>query len=67
MKTKTPILELVDIYKSFGLKLQKWPREKIDTGVDELFSLVHLEGLGDRTIDRISGGQHMFWSLNIGI
>jgi len=41
----------------FGLKLQKWPREKIDTRVDELLSLVHMEGLGDRTIDRISGGQ----------
>ncbi len=41
----------------FGLKLQKWPKEKIDTRVEELLSLVHMEGLGDRTIDRISGGQ----------
>ena len=41
----------------FGLKLQKWPKEKIDTRVEELLSLVHMDGLGDRTIDRISGGQ----------
>jgi len=41
----------------FGLKLQKWPKEKIDDRVDDLLSLVQMEGLGDRTIDRISGGQ----------
>jgi spermidine/putrescine ABC transporter ATP-binding subunit len=41
----------------FGLKLQKWPKKKIDTRVEELLSLVHMEGFGDRTIDRISGGQ----------
>ncbi|HIJ55073.1 MAG TPA: ABC transporter ATP-binding protein [Deltaproteobacteria bacterium] len=41
----------------FGLKLKKWPRNKIDSRVEELLSLVHMEGLGDRTIDRISGGQ----------
>jgi ABC-type Fe3+/spermidine/putrescine transport system ATPase subunit len=41
----------------FGLKLQKWPKKKIDTRVEELLSLVHMDGLGDRTIDRISGGQ----------
>ena len=41
----------------FGLKLQKLPQQKIDDRVDKLLSLVHLDGLGDRTIDRISGGQ----------
>jgi ABC-type Fe3+/spermidine/putrescine transport system ATPase subunit len=41
----------------FGLKLQKWPKKKIDTRVEELLALVHLDGLGDRTIDRLSGGQ----------
>jgi ABC-type Fe3+/spermidine/putrescine transport system ATPase subunit len=41
----------------FGLKLQKWPTKKIDARVEELLALVHLEGLGDRTIDRLSGGQ----------
>ena len=39
----------------FGLKLQKWPKDKIDNRVEELLALVHMEGLGDRTIDRISG------------
>jgi spermidine/putrescine ABC transporter ATP-binding subunit len=41
----------------FGLKLKKWPKNKINTRVEKLLSLVHMEGLGDRTIDRISGGQ----------
>lgn len=41
----------------FGLKLKKWPKEKINTRVEKLLSLVHMEGLGNRTIDRISGGQ----------
>ena len=42
---------------SFGLKLQKWPKKKIDERVEELLSLVQMEGLGDRTIEKISGGQ----------
>ena len=41
----------------FGLTLQKMPKAKIDDRVDELLALVHMEGLGDRTIERISGGQ----------
>ena len=41
----------------FGLKLQKWSKKKIDARVEELLALVHLEGLGNRTIDRLSGGQ----------
>jgi spermidine/putrescine ABC transporter ATP-binding subunit len=41
----------------FGLKLQKWPKKKIDSRVEELLAMVHLEGLGERTIDRLSGGQ----------
>jgi len=41
----------------FGLKIQKWSRKKIDARVEELLALVHLEGLGDRSIERLSGGQ----------
>lgn len=41
----------------FGLKLKKMPQSKIDDRVEELLSLVHMDGLGDRTIERISGGQ----------
>ena len=49
----------MDVAKNigFGLKLQKWSKKKIDIRVEELLSLVHMEGLGKRTIDRISGGQ----------
>ncbi|MEW6261783.1 MAG: ABC transporter ATP-binding protein [Thermodesulfobacteriota bacterium] len=42
---------------AFGLKIKKWPKDKMKNRVTELLSLVHMEGLGDRTIDRISGGQ----------
>ena len=42
---------------AFGLKLKKWPKQKIENRVEELLSLVHMDGLGDRTIERISGGQ----------
>jgi ABC-type Fe3+/spermidine/putrescine transport system ATPase subunit len=42
---------------AFGLKLRKWSKDKIKKRVTELLSLVHMDGLGDRTIDRISGGQ----------
>lgn len=41
----------------FGLKIKKWSRKKIKTRVEELLSLVHMEGLGGRTINKISGGQ----------
>jgi ABC-type Fe3+/spermidine/putrescine transport system ATPase subunit len=42
---------------AFGLRLKKWPKEKIRERVNYLLSLVHLEGLGERHIDRLSGGQ----------
>lgn len=42
---------------AFGMKLKKWPKNKIKSRVEELLALVHMEGLGGRTIDRISGGQ----------
>ncbi len=41
----------------FGLTLKKWNKKDINKRVDEMLELVHMEGLGDRTIDRISGGQ----------
>jgi len=39
------------------MDIKKWPKKKIDARVEELLSLVHMEGLGGRTIDRLSGGQ----------
>lgn len=46
---------------SFGLRMRprrnRPPRRVIDTRVDELLSLVHLEGLGGRRPQELSGGQ----------
>jgi len=41
----------------FGLTLKKWSKKDIRKRVDEMLELVHMEGLGERTIDQISGGQ----------
>src|SRR6266545_1876001 len=41
----------------FGLKVRKRPRAEIDRRVDELLSLIHLEGRGDRYPYQLSGGQ----------
>ena len=42
---------------SYGLKIKKWKKPKIQDRVDELLALVKLEGLGGRMIDKLSGGQ----------
>ena len=42
---------------SYGLKIKKWKKEKIQSRVEELLKLVKLEGLGERMIDKLSGGQ----------
>ena len=42
---------------SYGLKIKKWKRGKIQARVEELLKLVKLEGLGERMIDKLSGGQ----------
>ncbi len=42
---------------SYGLKIKKWKKEKIQDRVDELLKLVKLEGLAERMIDKLSGGQ----------
>jgi ABC-type Fe3+/spermidine/putrescine transport system ATPase subunit len=42
---------------SYGLKIQKWEKTKIQKRVDELLELVQLEGMGGRMIDKLSGGQ----------
>ena len=42
---------------SYGLKIKKWKKRKIDERVEELLKLVQLEGLGGRMIDKLSGGQ----------
>lgn len=42
---------------AFGLKQQKVARAEIDSRVEEMLSLVRLEGLRKRRIDQLSGGQ----------
>lgn len=42
---------------SYGLKLKKWPRAKIQERVDEMLELTGLEGLGSRPAPMLSGGQ----------
>jgi thiamine transport system ATP-binding protein len=41
----------------FGLRMHDWPKEKSKSRVSELLSLARLEGLGDRRIGELSGGE----------
>jgi ABC-type Fe3+/spermidine/putrescine transport system ATPase subunit len=41
----------------YGLKINKWPKDKIAVRVNELLEMVELEAFGDRMIDKLSGGQ----------
>jgi ABC-type Fe3+/spermidine/putrescine transport system ATPase subunit len=41
----------------YGLKVNKWPKNRIAARVQELLKMVELEAFGDRMIDRLSGGQ----------
>ncbi len=41
----------------YGLKINKWPKDKINARVKELLEMVELEAFGDRMIDKLSGGQ----------
>lgn len=42
---------------AFGLRMQRQPRAAIASRVDELLTLVGLEGFGDRDTGRLSGGE----------
>jgi len=42
---------------AFGLQIQKQPRQKIGTRVEELLALIDLPGLGGRYPHQLSGGQ----------
>jgi ABC-type Fe3+/spermidine/putrescine transport system ATPase subunit len=41
----------------YGLKINKWPKDKIAARVHELLEMVELDEFGDRMIDKLSGGQ----------
>ena len=42
---------------AYGLKLRRWPRERIARRVDETLAMLKLGGLGERNVEQISGGQ----------
>ena len=42
---------------AFGLRVKKWPEEKIRQRVGELLHLVRMDGLGNRYPSQLSGGQ----------
>jgi sulfate/thiosulfate transport system ATP-binding protein len=48
---------------AFGLKVRKWPTEKIGARVRELLELVHLEGFVERYPSQLSGGQRQRMAL----
>jgi len=41
----------------YGPEVRKWNKKRIKDRVEELLHLVHLDGLGDRNIEKLSGGQ----------
>ena len=41
----------------YGLKINKWPKDKIAARVNELLEMVELQAFGERMIDKLSGGQ----------
>jgi sulfate transport system ATP-binding protein len=42
---------------AFAMEIQSWPQARIQHRVEQLLSLVQLEGLGDRYPSQLSGGQ----------
>jgi sulfate/thiosulfate transport system ATP-binding protein len=48
---------------AFGLKIRKRPKEEIEARVEELLSLVHLEGFAGRYPSQLSGGQRQRMAL----
>jgi ABC-type Fe3+/spermidine/putrescine transport system ATPase subunit len=41
----------------YGLKINRWPKERIKARVNDLLEMVELRAFGDRMIDKLSGGQ----------
>jgi sulfate/thiosulfate transport system ATP-binding protein len=48
---------------AFGLTIRKKPKEEIESRVDELLRLVHLQGFADRYPSQLSGGQRQRMAL----
>jgi ABC-type Fe3+/spermidine/putrescine transport system ATPase subunit len=41
----------------YGLRVRNWPRERIRKRVDQMLTMLKLDGLGERPVTRLSGGQ----------
>jgi ABC-type Fe3+/spermidine/putrescine transport system ATPase subunit len=41
----------------WALQLRKWPKQKMESRIQEMLRLVHLEGMEKRTYGELSGGQ----------
>lgn len=41
----------------YGLRVHKWGKKRSKERVEEMLSIVHLEGLGSRGVEELSGGQ----------
>ncbi len=41
----------------YGLQVHKWKKGRVKERVEEMLHLVHLDGLGERMIEKLSGGQ----------
>ena len=41
----------------YGLRVRRWPRPKIAARVDQMLTMLKLQGLGDRPVTQLSGGQ----------
>ena len=42
---------------AFGPRMHRWPATEVTARVDELLTIVGLEGFRDRQVDRLSGGE----------
>jgi ABC-type Fe3+/spermidine/putrescine transport system ATPase subunit len=42
---------------AFGLRVARWPQARVRDRVEELLTLMHLDGLGARYANQLSGGQ----------
>ncbi len=42
---------------AFGPRMHRWSAPKVSARVDELLSIVGLDGFGERRVDRLSGGE----------
>jgi putative spermidine/putrescine transport system ATP-binding protein len=41
----------------YGLRVRRWPRDKIRARVEQMLAMLKLDGLGERPVTRLSGGQ----------